>query len=111
MGLTHSDQRQPGSNVARIAVTSPSLTTSSFPLSIERVSSGLSKLFRSIFAIAILLLNVTQLRCGKGPKLHGGHGAGEERSDGGRAPGENHGGGKEEWNRDTRAHASVPSPP
>src|SRR5690349_11506823 len=57
MGLTHSDQRQPGSKRARITVTSPSLTTSIFPFSIERVSSGLSKLFRSIFAIVTLLLN------------------------------------------------------
>ena len=44
IGLTHSDQRHPGSKVTRIAVTPPKSTTSAFPFFMGRVSSGESKL-------------------------------------------------------------------
>src|SRR6266508_1640297 len=50
-GLTDSDHFQPGSNVARIACTPPRFTTSTLPLLMFRVSSGLSKLFLIVAAL------------------------------------------------------------
>src|SRR5215216_4377241 len=54
MGLTCSDQRHPGSNTARPIATFGSVTRSSRPFPNVRVSSGCSKLFFSIPAIAVL---------------------------------------------------------
>src|SRR5687768_16753819 len=57
IGFTHSDQRHPGSNVARPMTPFSSFTISSLPLSNVRVSSGTFRLFFSIvFAIARLLV-------------------------------------------------------
>jgi hypothetical protein len=48
-GSTRSDQRQPGSNVTRIAMASPTLTISALPLFMGRVSAGPLNLFFTIF--------------------------------------------------------------
>src|SRR4051794_1327499 len=44
-GLMHSDQRQPGSSFSRPALMPVRSTTSTFVLSGDRTSSGVSKLF------------------------------------------------------------------
>src|SRR5262245_4545249 len=65
MGLTHSDHFQPGSNVPRIAVASPKLTTSTLAFGTSRTSSGASKRLIAASAIVSLLFSfVTGLRAG-----------------------------------------------
>src|SRR5437016_220256 len=56
IGLTDSDHFHPGSKVTLPTVAPPALTTSIFPLGIRRVSSGLSRLLRSLFVTASPLL-------------------------------------------------------
>src|SRR5713226_2571648 len=73
MGLTHSDHFQPGSSVNRPMVRPVTLTTSTFPLSKERVSSGVSTVLASRSAISRPFLSPfggLGLRCEAGDLHH-----------------------------------------
>src|ERR1039457_5824489 len=56
-GLTHVDHFQPGCKVARPKVTSLTVTTSTLPLSNERVSSGRARLFFCIFSVVVIIIS------------------------------------------------------
>src|SRR5208337_2715648 len=55
IGFKHVDHFHPGCKVARPNVTPPNVTSSSWPLSNERFSSGSDKVFFSIFAMTPIL--------------------------------------------------------
>src|ERR1022692_1659895 len=56
-GLTHVDHFQPGCKVARPKVTSLTVTSSTLPLSNERVSSGRARLFFCIFSVVAIIIS------------------------------------------------------